>query len=265
MAAELIVPTKLDAEAVARSFFLENPGLSIDDVARALSKAGKGLSKDSISGIRMEVRRQIEASHNNTNRTQQPFIRRKNPFDPKVQIINPVPKAVQHPPFNPPRLATPLAPEPIAAVVPRVLTQKVTEVGPMPVTAPPVQAATPVLPEKDPDVFREEKQKWLADWLLEHPGASNGKARAALREQFGSTLNSDYIREQVSMVQEVAGIQKKAKPVVADHPSAVLAPQGMEIREVADLVHAMKLLGVKKIELKNRFSYVIDLIEKERS
>lgn len=229
------------AEAEARRLFLDDPGRSIDEVARDLNRRGLGLKKHVLSNIRHSVRAVIDQAHHATP----PIVRRRDPFQvsPRVQIVTPV-KSPE--PFDPPRIvqiakAVELPPVPAPPVV-------------TPISEPPAPTA-PVEAAQVPAVPLEERKRWLEDWLLEHPDASVPKAREALLKQFGMTMGTTAISDLVKTVRAL-----HQPPALQPEPEVVVesGKSSLKIVEIADLAHAMKVLGVRKIEL-HGLHYVVDL------
>lgn len=227
-----IVSTVGSAESTARRLFLDDPGRSIDEVARELSNSGLGLKKDILSRIRYDVRRAIDGGLQPKHTP--PLLRRRNPFDPKVQVINPVP-AVRPEPFNPPRLI------PIKTMI------ELPPVSPPPVVHAVPNPPTPPAPEPEaekPTAPLEDRKRWLEDWLLENPDASVTKAREALHRQFGITMSTTTISDLVKTVRAL----REPDPAPRMPERTAEAP-GSNFIEIADLAHAMRGLGVKRIEL----------------
>jgi hypothetical protein len=214
-----VVPAASTGAEIARRLFMDDPTLSIHDVARALDKEGCALGTDLITSIRREVRQKIDAAHHGDRKWPQPLIRRA----PEVQIVNPLPK----PRFN----VTPVVPVP-----------KPVEAKPLEAKAPPEPQQPTPPPLGEPTT--EQKRNWLDDWLLEHPDASVPRARVALQTKFGSALSTTYIADRVKLIREA---QKPEAAIHADStPTPESVPRGAA---VADLAHRMKALGVSKMEI----------------
>lgn len=155
----------------ARQIWMDDPGLTIDDVARFL--AGERLGwipdKGSLSRTRMEVRQKISAAGG---------------------VIVPVPPVVHRngnghasrvEPFNPIKLP---AREEIA--MPKVVEK--TE-------------------DPDPKAWGPaERRRWLEGWCLEHPDTNYRQADAALQEKCGKGLTFGEIGQVIRLARSAAGL-----------------------------------------------------------
>ena len=263
-------------EELARDLLYENPSLSIDDLARELTSKGVALHKPEISRIRHEVRASIDRAKTSLkaveahqrSRTSSPTVFVRKAGEAQARPVQP--KA----PFNPPRLVVAPSPAPEPTAVPSVVTE------PSPVSQPPAGAPTveitaeiirpPAEPStitvnsllatapewvregRDEKVHRPgpvpglptlaERKRWLEGWVLEHPNASVGKARQALREHFGMTMGTELIAEIVKIGQE---LHRAQYPEPEPEPVKKFDP----INQIAAIAQALRDAGIKKIEM----------------
>lgn len=230
-------PAAADGCAHARRLFLDDPSLSIDEVARALSNEGLGISKDTISGIRREVRQLITAAgqQSGTQRVVLPFVRRREKNGQLSPITVEVrPQMVQH-------IQETLGAVP-GGTIPGAQDHRVGSetaqpaTGSIKTTAPAAEPVSvpeqPLLCEQMAASTTQERRQWLETWMLEHPQATVNEAREALRGHFQVTLGTPIIAEVVRLTHEAAGYRRA----------------GSRTEAIADLAHQMRKLGVRKIE-----------------
>lgn len=235
----------------AEQLLLNDPTLSIDELARALNKMGKGLHKSVLTTVRQEVRRRLNAAASGaearvfgapTGKKWERPIDAKPEVEFKTKVVRPTPPIPKLPPlpqpepFNPPRLA--VAPE---AVVPT--------------------------PEEKPAEggSTDERKRWLDDWLLEHAEeASTVKAREALKAQFGMALQNNYISGRVAIAKSLAPPKptveaKSPGPGPVEEVKTTPAPTGSPEPTIGAAIQMLKRLGVKRVEITPNGHYRVEL------
>lgn len=265
------------SEEYARRLFLNDPFMSINEVARVLDQKGLGMHKHELGRVRREVKERITAAQQGQAQTPQlwkaPYIRRNGKPQYPVEIVpapiisKPEPEPL---PFNPPRIAKSAPPteessEPKVVKFPDPTPAKAEEPQRQQVVK--VAPAVPVKNRAEALKFKEVKKSWLESWLLDHPEASINKARQAVLGQFQETLSTDCIVELVRMVRAVAGQgaqhpQEEKPKLTLDKP---LTDEEQEMEgfsfdgSLIKIIEAARRAGITKLELMDNGHYAVQV------
>jgi len=194
----------LDQRALIAEFFKKNPNASIDACARMLgdAKIRAPFSRPLISGIRRQVHQDVKTAPS--------VIPSKEPVKRVFPILTPMPPAA--PPVVEPKAEAVEAKPPAVEVV-----------APPPAAAPPKKYLTKYPP---PDLF-DRKKAFLNTLVDKNPAITTRAAQDAIKAEFGTSMDSQYLCETLRIAKELNGIKtrggsrKKKKAPVASKPIPV--------------------------------------------
>lgn len=230
----------VESEQFAKSLFMENPSLGIDDAARQIAKeCRRALVKPAISEIRHSVREQIlRAGASLQASLTQPRGITQYPRKPSTQ-------APTSPRFtNSPRLVS------------------------VPV---PVQQPVEI---KDKNIgFRvstsKERGAFLSDWAENNPTATVAQARQALVEKFGQAMGTAYILSTMQIARRLHELPEPSKALeiaqeaVKQEPVTIPAPESKSWQDAAGtFAKALKEAGIKSLALKDDGTYTVEFFGK---
>lgn len=237
-----------EAEQFARTLFLAEPNLGIDDAARRINEeCRRGLIKPTISNIRREVRQRLEAealfskdAASKIGNSAGYIIRKKQVFNPVRVVVNPAPllnvKSALESLVNKEDVT-------VEAVESTVTSTKSLE-KPAPASA-------------ELRANKADRLAFLESWALENPLATIEQAREALREKFnGVAMGTKVISDTLRMSRQIWETQRKdsfeKKPAAETNP---VAPKLAEVvpatiqQQIAAMAATMKSAGISLLEI----------------
>lgn len=114
-------------------------------------------------------------------------------------------------------------------------------------TAEEVAAAGSSKPISAPPSTRNDRVSFLNEWVEKNPLATVEAARKAVLERFGISLGTTYIAETLRVARHIYEEDRGPESVA---PRRGLRQEDI-VRDIHDLVRAMKRLGVKSISIEN--------------
>lgn len=188
------------AYSAARRLFEENPNLTVDEVARQLSKlAPTNLTRPQISAVRLEVRSKDMTHTNHKN---------------ERIVVTPPPAAV------PPVLRKPVAP--VFFVAPAevpIVSAPAEAPNPEPVVAPTLQS--PPLPKHHNPKLDSTTEDFVLEWVNSNKEGTIFQLQAALKEKFGHGVFGPVLKDTLNAARALVGTvgpkrssYRKPKPAV---------------------------------------------------